>query len=144
MAEFRVRKGKLISTSITVPGDKSISHRSVMLGAIAEMVPTIRSAEGVHVDLAHLPHDDPAVYEILNRADTVGLFQVESRTQMASLPRSAPRCFYDLVIQVAIIRPMLNARTDLVLAGAEAGESQLHTFYIAADVLLLLGLGVGE
>ncbi len=76
-----------------------------MLGAIAEMVPTIRSAEGVHVDLAHLPHDDPAVYEILNRADTVGLFQVESRAQMASLPRNAPRCFYDLVVQVAIIRP---------------------------------------
>ncbi|MBK8598925.1 MAG: DNA polymerase III subunit alpha [Holophagales bacterium] len=76
-----------------------------MLGAIAEMVPTIRSAEGVHVDLAHLPHDDPAVYEILNKADTVGLFQVESRAQMASLPRNAPRCFYDIVIQVAIIRP---------------------------------------
>ena len=76
-----------------------------MLGAIAEMVPTIRSAEGVHVDLAHLPHDDPSVFEILNRADTVGLFQVESRAQMASLPRNAPRCFYDLVIQVAIIRP---------------------------------------
>ena len=47
----------------------------------------------------------PAVYEILNKADTVGLFQVESRAQMASLPRNAPRCFYDLVIQVAIIRP---------------------------------------
>jgi error-prone DNA polymerase len=76
-----------------------------MLGAIAEMVPTIRSAEGVHVDLAHLPHDDPAVFEILNKADTVGLFQVESRAQMASLPRNAPRCFYDIVIQVAIIRP---------------------------------------
>jgi error-prone DNA polymerase len=76
-----------------------------MLGAIAEMVPTIKSAEGVHVDLAHLPHDDPAVYEILNKADTVGLFQVESRAQMASLPRNAPRCFYDLVVQVAIIRP---------------------------------------
>ncbi|MDL1950427.1 DNA polymerase III subunit alpha [Acidobacteria bacterium ACD] len=76
-----------------------------MLGAIAEMVPTIERHEKVVVDLAHLPPDDPAVYEILNAADTVGLFQVESRAQMASLPRNAPRRFYDLVIQVAIIRP---------------------------------------
>ncbi len=76
-----------------------------MLGAIAEMIPTIQATEGVGVDLAHLPADDPGVYRILNEADTVGLFQVESRAQMASLPRNAPRCFYDLVIQVAIIRP---------------------------------------
>ena len=69
------------------------------------MVSTIRSAEGVHGDLVHLPHDEPAVYEILNKADTVGPFQVESRAQMASLPRNAPCCFYDLVIQVAIILP---------------------------------------
>lgn len=76
-----------------------------MLGAIAEMVPLIKEHEGVHVDLAHLPVDDPAVYRMLNAADTIGTFQVESRAQMASLPRNAPRCFYDIVIQVAIIRP---------------------------------------
>ncbi len=76
-----------------------------MLAALEEMVPTIRTREGVHVDLAHLPPDDPAVYRMLQTADTVGVFQVESRAQMASLPRNHPEKFYDLVIQVGIIRP---------------------------------------
>jgi error-prone DNA polymerase len=76
-----------------------------MLAALEEMVPTIRTREGVHVDLAHLPPDDPKVYRMLQEADTVGVFQVESRAQMASLPRNHPTKFYDLVIQVGIIRP---------------------------------------
>jgi error-prone DNA polymerase len=76
-----------------------------MLNALEEMVPTIHTHEGVRVDLAHLPPDDPAVYKMLRAADTVGVFQVESRAQMASLPRNNPHHFYDLVIQVAIIRP---------------------------------------
>jgi error-prone DNA polymerase len=76
-----------------------------MLAALEEAIPMIREHEGVEVDLAHLPADDPAVYAMLNAADTVGCFQVESRAQMASLPRNAPRKFYDLVVQVAIIRP---------------------------------------
>ena len=57
------------------------------------------------IDLAHLPPDDPVVYQMLQEADTVGLFQVESRAQMATLPRLKPTCFYDLVVEVAIIRP---------------------------------------
>jgi error-prone DNA polymerase len=56
-------------------------------------------------DLAHLPPDDPAVYEMLTKAETIGVFQVESRAQMATLPRLKPAHFYDLVVQVAIIRP---------------------------------------
>ncbi len=76
-----------------------------MLAALEEAIPMIRAHEKVEVDLAHLPADDPKVYAMLNEADTVGCFQVESRAQMASLPRNAPRRFYDLVIQVAIIRP---------------------------------------
>ncbi|HXH25187.1 MAG TPA: error-prone DNA polymerase, partial [Vicinamibacterales bacterium] len=56
-------------------------------------------------DLAHIPQDDPLVYELLQKADTIGVFQVESRAQMATLPRLKPTCFYDLVVQVAIIRP---------------------------------------
>ncbi|HUP46899.1 MAG TPA: error-prone DNA polymerase, partial [Thermoanaerobaculia bacterium] len=76
-----------------------------MLAAIEEAIPLIRDHEGVEVDLAHLPPDDPLVYRMLNEADTVGMFQVESRAQMASLPRNAPKKFYDLVVQVAIIRP---------------------------------------
>jgi error-prone DNA polymerase len=57
------------------------------------------------VDLAHLPPDDPAVYKMLQEADTVGIFQVESRAQMATLPRLKPQRFYDIVVEVAIIRP---------------------------------------
>ena len=56
-------------------------------------------------DLAHMPPDDPAVYDLLQKADTIGVFQVESRAQMATLPRLKPACFYDLVVEVAIIRP---------------------------------------
>ncbi|HXM77894.1 MAG TPA: error-prone DNA polymerase [Thermoanaerobaculia bacterium] len=76
-----------------------------MLAALEEAIPMIRTHEKVELDLAHLPADDPEVYRMMNEADTVGVFQVESRAQMASLPRNAPRKFYDLVVQVAIIRP---------------------------------------
>ena len=64
-----------------------------------------REAEGLLVDLAHLPPDDPAVFRMLQEADTIGVFQVESRAQMATLPRLKPTTFYDLVVEVAIIRP---------------------------------------
>lgn len=57
------------------------------------------------LDLAQLPHNDPEVYRTLQRADTVGMFQVESRAQMSALPRNHPEVFYDVVVQVAIIRP---------------------------------------
>jgi len=76
-----------------------------MLQALEEAIPLIRQHEKVAIDLAHLPPEDPTTFEMLRRADTVGVFQVESRAQMASLPRNAPTRFYDLVIQVAIIRP---------------------------------------
>jgi error-prone DNA polymerase len=66
-----------------------------------------QSAESTEpiVDLARLPPDDPAVYKMLQEADTIGIFQVESRAQMATLPRLCPQRFYDLVVEVAIIRP---------------------------------------
>ncbi len=76
-----------------------------MLNALEEAVPLIRRHEDKEIDLAHLPPDDPEVYEMICRADTVGVFQIESRAQMASLPRHRPYKFYDLVIQIAIIRP---------------------------------------
>jgi len=63
------------------------------------------NGRGTELDLAHLPPDDPKVYAMLRKADTVGLFQVESRAQMATLPRMRPDHFYDLVVEVAIIRP---------------------------------------
>jgi error-prone DNA polymerase len=76
-----------------------------MLAALEEAIPLVREHEGVEVDLAHLPPDDPTVYAMLRRADTIGVFQVESRAQMATLPRMRPDHFYDLVVEVAIIRP---------------------------------------
>jgi error-prone DNA polymerase len=75
-----------------------------MLEALHRTVDLVRESTGTQVDLALLPQDD-AVYDMLCGADTVGVFQVESRAQMATLPRLRPRCFYDLVVEVALIRP---------------------------------------
>ena len=75
-----------------------------MLEALHRAVDEIGRFHGVEVDLGRLPQED-VVYDLLCEADTVGLFQVESRAQMATLPRVRPRCFYDLVIEVALIRP---------------------------------------
>src|SRR5216117_376502 len=76
-----------------------------MLAALEEAITLVKEHEGIDVDLAHLPPDDPQVYAMLRRADTIGVFQVESRAQMATLPRMQPERFYDLVVEVAIIRP---------------------------------------
>jgi len=76
-----------------------------MLAALEETLPLIRIHEGVEIDLAHLPPDDPATYAMMRAADTVGVFQIESRAQMATLPRLKPENFYDLVVEIAIIRP---------------------------------------
>jgi error-prone DNA polymerase len=76
-----------------------------MMAVLKDCVELIPRYYGKKIDIAQIPHDDPKVYESLRRADTVGLFQVESRAQMASLPRNNPNKFYDLVVQVAIIRP---------------------------------------
>ncbi len=77
------------------------------LGMLAAMEDSIRICHqrGKSIDLAQIPYDDPATYDLLCRADTVGTFQVESRAQMATLPIMRPRTFYDLAIEVALIRP---------------------------------------
>ena len=76
-----------------------------MLTCIRKAFDLIAVHHGVNYSLATLPPEDPAVYDMLCRADTLGVFQVESRAQMNFLPRMRPRTFYDLVIEVAIIRP---------------------------------------
>ncbi len=76
-----------------------------MMAVIKDCIDLVPQHYGVPVDIAQLPQDDPQVYATLQQADTVGMFQVESRAQMASLPRNHPTRFYDLVVQVAIIRP---------------------------------------
>jgi error-prone DNA polymerase len=76
-----------------------------MLTALHGTFDLMREHHGVDLDLATIPQEDPEVYEMLTRADSVGVFQVESRAQMATLPRLKPRCFFDLVVEVALIRP---------------------------------------
>jgi len=76
-----------------------------MMAVLEDSITIIRDAWGEEVDLARLPADDPEVYAALQKADTVGLFQVESRAQMSCLPRLKPKSFYDIVVEVAIIRP---------------------------------------
>jgi error-prone DNA polymerase len=76
-----------------------------MMAVLEESLELIQEHYPEPVDLAHLPQDDEKVYSTLQKADTIGLFQVESRAQMSCLPRLKPRKFYDIVVQVAIIRP---------------------------------------
>jgi error-prone DNA polymerase len=76
-----------------------------MMAVLEDSIQLIRAHYKEEIDLGHLPQDDHAVYSTLQRADTIGLFQVESRAQMSCLPRLKPNCFYDIVVQVAIIRP---------------------------------------
>ncbi len=76
-----------------------------MLSLIDIAFKLIKKNHGLDIDPARLSYDDPEVYRLLSSADTVGVFQVESRAQMNCLPRHKPNCFYDLVIEVALIRP---------------------------------------
>ena len=76
-----------------------------MLSCLRRGLDLLQQHYGKAYSLATLPQDDPAVYEMLSRANSVGVFQVESRAQMSMLPRLKPQCFYDLVIEVAIVRP---------------------------------------
>ena len=76
-----------------------------MMAVLEESIQLIRAHNKTEIDLGLVPQDDSAVYSALQRADTIGLFQVESRAQMSCLPRLKPKCFYDIVVQVAIIRP---------------------------------------
>jgi error-prone DNA polymerase len=76
-----------------------------MLTCIRKGFTFAKEQYGLDLTLANIPQDDPAVYEMVSHADTIGVFQIESRAQMSMLPRLRPKCFYDLVIEVAIVRP---------------------------------------
>jgi error-prone DNA polymerase len=76
-----------------------------MLSAIRRALDFVAARRGRPFGMADVPPEDPATYEMIQRADTVGVFQIESRAQMSMLPRLAPACFFDLVIEVAIVRP---------------------------------------
>jgi error-prone DNA polymerase len=76
-----------------------------MLTCIRKAFDLAKKQYGLNLTLANIPQDDPAVYEMVSHADTIGVFQIESRAQQSMLPRLKPKCFYDLVIEVAIVRP---------------------------------------
>jgi len=76
-----------------------------MLTCIRKAFDLVKNHYGRELTLANIPQDDPAVYEMVGHADTIGVFQIESRAQQSMLPRLKPKCFYDLVIEVAIVRP---------------------------------------
>ncbi|MCU0835504.1 MAG: error-prone DNA polymerase [Chromatiaceae bacterium] len=76
-----------------------------MLSAIRRALDLVNAFRGSRLTLADIPSEDPAVYRMIQRGETTGVFQIESRAQMAMLPRLKPACFYDLVIEVAIVRP---------------------------------------
>jgi error-prone DNA polymerase len=76
-----------------------------MLGCLRRAFELLESHRGLRLDMASVPPEDPATYAMIRKADTLGTFQIESRAQMAMLPRHRPRTFYDLVIQVAVVRP---------------------------------------
>lgn len=95
------------------------------------------------VDLAHLPADDPEVYALLQRADTIGVFQVESRAQMATLPRLKPTTFYDLVVEVAIIRPgPIVGQMVHPYLNRRAGREPVEYLHPSLEPILARTLGV--
>ncbi len=98
---------------------------------------------GRPIDLAHISKDDAATFEIMQKADTIGVFQIESRAQMATLPRMKPECFYDVVIEVAIIRPG-PIQGDMVhpYLARRAGREKVTYFDPRLEPILQRTLGV--
>ncbi|MFH2008907.1 MAG: error-prone DNA polymerase [bacterium] len=114
-----------------------------MLTLLQDAQHLIRRTCGDTVDLAHLPMDDPQVYDLLCAADTVGVFQVESRAQMNTLPRLRPRKFYDLVVEVALIRPG-PIQGDMVhpYLRRRRGEEPIEYLHPSLEPVLKRTLGV--
>lgn len=113
-----------------------------MLSCLRKAFNLLSDWKGEHYTLATLPQDDPDVYDMLCVADTVGLFQVESRAQMNFLPRMRPRCFYDLVIEVAIIRPG-PIQGDMVHPYLKRRRGEEPVEYPSDDLIPALGKTLG-
>ncbi len=113
-----------------------------MLEALHRMVDLVRDFFGVTVDLGQLPQE-PEVYDLLCRADTVGVFQVESRAQMGTLPRVRPRSFYDIAIEVALIRPgPIQGHTVNPYIRRRRGEEEVTYLHPLLEPILERTLGV--
>jgi error-prone DNA polymerase len=113
-----------------------------MLTCMAKAFDLIRQHKGVDLDLAKIPQEDPATYAMIRKADTLGTFQVESRAQMAMLPRLKPRTFYDLVIQVAIVRPG-PIQGDMVHPYLRRREGKEPVEYPTPELEAVLGKTLG-
>src|SRR5206468_6999675 len=111
---------------------------SVMQDALA-----LTRQRGHPVELAKIPQDDKATFEMMQQADTIGVFQIESRAQMATLPRLKPECFYDVVVEVAIIRPG-PIQGDMVhpYLARRAGREEVTYFDERLEPVLKRTLGV--
>jgi error-prone DNA polymerase len=114
-----------------------------MMAALEDSIELIEEHYGEKVDLSNLPQDDPKVYASLQIADTIGLFQVESRAQQASLPRMKPVRFYDLVVQVAIIRPgPIEGKMAHPYWARRQGKEKPEPLHPCLDKILSRTLGV--
>lgn len=113
-----------------------------MLTCIAKSFSFLRSHYGIEHDLASLPAEERAVYDMLCRGDSIGVFQVESRAQMAMLPRLRPRNFYDLVIEVAIVRPG-PIQGDMVHPYLRRRDGEEKVVYPSKDLEDVLGKTLG-
>jgi error-prone DNA polymerase len=113
-----------------------------MLTCMAKAFDLLSQHKGLDIDLAGIPQEDPATYAMIRRADTLGTFQVESRAQMAMLPRLKPRTFYDLVIQVAIVRPG-PIQGDMVHPYLRRREGKEEVVYPTPELEAVLGKTLG-
>ena len=114
-----------------------------MLTLLQDCIKYVRATRGVTIDLAQLDTRDQAVYDDLCAADTVGVFQVESRAQMNTLPRLKPRCFYDLVVEVALIRPgPIQGEMVHPYLRRRAGEEEVTYPHPSLEPVLKRTLGV--
>jgi error-prone DNA polymerase len=113
-----------------------------MLSAIRRALDLINGFRGTRLTVAGIPAEDPAVYRMIQRGETTGVFQIESRAQMAMLPRLRPACFYDLVIEVAIVRPG-PIQGDMVHPYLRRRQGLEPVEYPSPDVEAVLGRTLG-
>jgi error-prone DNA polymerase len=114
-----------------------------MMAVLQDTIELVNVAATPKIELARIPPDDPAVYALLQKADTIGVFQVESRARMATLPRLKPEKFYDLVVEVAIIRPgpIVGAMVHPYL-NRRAGKEDVVPLHPSLEPVLARTLGV--
>jgi error-prone DNA polymerase len=113
-----------------------------MLTAIRRSLQLIEQHHGRRFDLATIPKEDPRVYDMICRAETIGVFQIESRAQMNMLPRLKPRCYYDLVIEVAIVRPG-PIQGQMVHPYLKARQTGIQPAYPSPDIAAVLAKTLG-